>query len=326
MIDNNVKDKVIGITSFCDTNEKLKVLTDNISIIRERFPEYKIALHANYPLSSIVQRSVDMYIYEDLNHTEEDKWIYYWNIITDDDIQYFDKKFYYSIQDTGFSVFQQIKSITKHLIDYKWVMLINYDTSVEEIKIEDYSEEHDLTVHYFPDHKAYSLIIMFYSPQTFYNRIATQFTYENWVLSRRKDQLNEERFFDMVNSSGINTLALDYKVSEKISGEPDYLKPNAPENEYFTNYLVCNQDGILEFYLWGLKKDIKNIEVFDELGNSYDLENQNENGAFMCSHEPMVMPGSRFYFLEINENKIIYQTNGKAIILYVKRGYRTEPI
>ena len=68
-------------------------------------------------------------------------------------------------------------------------MLINYDTSVEEIKPEDYKEDHDLTLHYFPGHKGYSLIMMYYQPLVFYNKVARNFTFENWNKPERTNQL-----------------------------------------------------------------------------------------------------------------------------------------
>ena len=243
MLEDNVRDRIIAITSYCDTDEKCQVLTNNIELLRQRFPNLKIALHANYPLSEEIQKSVDFYFYQDLNFTSDNKWIYYWNQITNSKTgrPYFNKRFYYSILDTGFSVFQQIKSLTKFLIDYRWILLINYDVSVEEININDYSTDYDLTVHLFPEGNAYSLIIMFYTPQPFYNKVAKYFTYENWMRPERVDQLNEQRFYDIVHESDINVYEHNYKISDKISGMPDYVypdcstgnKPNAPLNKFF---------------------------------------------------------------------------------------------
>jgi hypothetical protein len=322
MIEEVIKDRVFGIISYCDTIEKVNVLVNNIDIIRKRFPGYKIALQANYPLSEDIQRSVDNYYYQDLNFIHDDKWIYYWNIIMNPEAThpYFNKKFFYSIQDVGFSVFQQINTITKHLIEYKWMMLINYDTSVEEIRIEDYSTEYDLTVHLFPDGKGASLIIMFCNPQIFYEKVTKNFTYENWVKPERKDQLNEERFFDMINESNISCFGHKYKISDKISGEPDYLKPNAPVNEFFTSYLLYNPNNILEIYLWGLSVEIKNmmIKIHDRL---FILDNRNKLGAFEHNLEiPFEIP----HFTEIQIKMI--DNIEVDIELKIKKGYITRPL
>lgn len=318
MIDEQIKDKIFGITSYCNTKEKLDVLIDNIQLIRKKFPEFKIAHQSNYPLSEDVQRMTDMYFYEDLNHIDSNKWIYYWNIIMNPDLThpYFNKKFYYSILDTGFSVFQQIKKLTKYLIEYKQVILINYDTIVEDIKIEDYDMEYDLITHFFPGQKAYSLIIMAFNPQIFYEKVAKKFTYENWVKPERKDQLNEERFFDMVHESGIKIFGHNYKVYDKILNEPDYLNPNAPQNPFFTNYLLYHHENILEIYLWGLSVNMKDVILRID-GSLHYLMNQNKMGAF----EGMIDLGN---FNPIETISLHY--NEIDIPLKIKDGYSTRSI
>ena len=97
MIKGHERNKVVAITSYCDTDVKLNVLIVNISLLRSYFPDHKIALHANYPLEPSVQKLVDIYFYEDLNHVDEDKRIYYWDGITDGKENgkiYFDRNFY----------------------------------------------------------------------------------------------------------------------------------------------------------------------------------------------------------------------------------------
>lgn len=331
MLEDIVKDRAFAITSYCDTSEKLNVLNQNIKIIRDKFPNFKIALQANYPLSEDVQKSVDMYFYQDLNFTGNDKWIYYWNVIMDTktDKPYFNKKFYYSILDTGFSVFQQIKALTKYLIDYQWVMLVNYDASIEEIRIEDYKSNYDLTLHLFPEGYAYSLIIMFFNPQVFFDKVAKYFTYENWMKSSRIDQLNEQRFYDMVNESDINHFDHAYKITDKISNMPDYLyfdgtsgnKPNAPINDFFKCYLLYQSDGKLEIYLWDLSENISTItfNTDQEWGVSHVIVNENSMGAF---EHVMSYEGNQINTITISEINNIYVN----IELRIKKGYSTRPI
>jgi hypothetical protein len=321
MIDDTIKDKIIAITSYCDTATKLNVLIENINIIRSRFPGLKIALHANYPLSDEIQKMVDKYFYEDLNYTDDNKWIWYWNIMMNPEgtFSYFNKKFFYSIQDSGYSVFQQIRALTKYLIDYKWILLINYDTCVEEIRIEDYSSDYDLIVHHFPDQNAYSLIMMSFNPRIFFDKVAKNFTFENWHDPKRNDQLNEVRFYNMVLESNINHFVHHYLVYDKIKNEPDYHQgSNAPVNDFFQKYLLYFVNNILEIYIWDILIEIKTITMrIDD--NIFVLVNQNEKGVF----EHMLD-----YEYEKIDNIEIQKINGTnvSIELKLKKGYIVRPL
>jgi hypothetical protein len=318
MIEDIIKDRVFGIISYCDTIEKVKVLIENIYIIRNRFPDYKIAVQANYPLSEDVQKLCDMYYYQDLNFVHTNKWIYYWNIMINDDLQqpYFNRKFFYSIQDIGYSVFQQIKAITHHLIDYKWMMLINYDTSVEEIRIEDYNTDYELTLHMFPDRNGNSLIIMFYNPRAFYDKIANRFTLEKW--SDAGELLNEERFYNMIKESDIRRFELNYKISDKISGEPDYLRPNAPDNKFFKSYLLYFYQNVLEIYIWNLSVKINQIMIKVN-GRIFFVENKNLMGGFENTLKYNTESITEVTILKINNVDV-------NIPLRIKPGYITRPI
>ena len=81
MIDEK-KDLIVGIVTYCDTEEKLDVLIKNIKSIRSSYPELKIAIQANYPLPVNVQQMVDVYVYENLNFLPDNKNINYWSIHT----------------------------------------------------------------------------------------------------------------------------------------------------------------------------------------------------------------------------------------------------
>lgn len=328
MLEDTKKERVIAITSYCNTEEKLNVLIVNISLIRSHFPNYKIALHANYPLGPDIQKLVDMYFYEDLNYIPENKWIQFWNTIGDKNGSFFNKKFYYTIPDTGFSVFQQIKALTRYLIDYKWVMLINYDTSVEEINADNYTEEYDLTLHYHYNKNNYSLIMMFFNPRVFYEKVASNFTIKSWGHVKRNNQMNEERFFHMVNESGITLFAHDNDpktgrptVSDKVGCGLDYLKPNAPLNPYFTNYLLYHHKDILEVYFWGLQIPIEHMDMMDEHGKLYTFNNKNYKGAFECVITTTEEKFETIDILKINDIRL-----KEYIPLKIKKGYKVLPI
>jgi len=322
--DTIIKDKVVAITSYCDNQTKLNVLIENIKLIRLKFPNLRIALHANYPLSEEVQKMVDHYFYEDLNYTDDDKWIWYWNIIMDSkqSFTYFNKKFLYTFLDSGFSVFQQIKALTKYLIDYKWVMLINYDTCVEEIRIEDnFMEKYDLTVHHFPDQKAYSLIMMSFRPQIFFDKVVKKFTFENWHDPKRKDQLNEGRLHDIINESDIKHFVHHYLVYDKIKNEPDYHQgPNVQSNDYFQKYLLYFINNILEIYIWDFLKEIKNITLEVD-NNVLVVKNQNQHSdvAFQNILEYKSEKITDIKIIKINDIDV-------DIPLKLKKGYYTTNI
>jgi hypothetical protein len=161
---------------------------------------------------------------------------------------------------------------------------------------------------------------MFFNPQVFYDKVAKKFTFENWTKSERKDQLNEERFFDMINESDINYFGYNYKISDKISGEPDYLKPNAPKNDFFTTYLIYeNQiEKKFEIYLWGLLHDIYDVS-FQMNGITHRVINQNNKGAFEYSFSYEGEQINTITISSINDVTV-------NIELKTKKGYCTRPI
>jgi hypothetical protein len=201
-------------------------------------------------------------------------------------------------------------------------MLINYDTQVDKIRKEDYNLDYDLIAHYFPGRVAYSLIMLDYDPKKF-KKVTDAFSFDNWWDRKRNEQLNEERFYDMVQESGISVFAHDYKVPDLIGNEPDYLRKNAPLNSFFTNYLLYPHDNIIEFYLWGLTKPITHIEVITNLGDRYLLTNKNDNPAEAFNSITNIK-GESFgmvSLVRVNDYKL-----DSPIPLKVKKGYRTEPI
>ena len=127
MLEDPIKNNIIAILTYCNTEEKINVLIENIKIIRENYSEFKIAVHANYPLPEYIQKMVDVYFYEDLNVISP-KYSRVWRILP-----YFDRKFiYHFYEEYGYSVLQMIKSLSKYLMEYKKILLINYDLVIEK--------------------------------------------------------------------------------------------------------------------------------------------------------------------------------------------------
>jgi hypothetical protein len=273
-------------------------------------------------LAQDVIDSVDYYYDNDLNFTGQDKWIYYWDIITNPHSgnRFFpNKKFYYYINDTGLSVFQQMNELTKNLLEYEQVILVNYDTSLEELKLEDYVNDSELILHQFPGQKAYSMIILAYKPKEFFEKVCGRLTYENWIKPERNNQLNEERFYDIIQESGITHRSLSYKLSDKISNEPDYRRPNAPKNEYFDTYLLYHNDAInLEIYLWTLSTIIRNITI--EVNDvKFVIFNQNIVGQFE-GVLPYILPIEKIKIVQVDDMDI------EPVELHIKKGYKVETI
>jgi len=323
MLEDAKKDRVIAITSFCNTEEKLNVLIVNISLLRSKFPEYKIALHANYPLSESIQKLVDIYIYEDLNYIDENNVIFIWK-----KYPHFNRKFACKVPDAGFSVFQQIKSITKHLIEYNRILLINYDTSVEEITPNDYMGNYDLILHKYGDEfPSYTLILMFFNPKTFFDKVATQFTLDWW--SQYRHMFAEQKFYDAVQVSNINYYVHNHKVSDKIRAIKGlvFSPLNTPQNEFFNYFFLSYQrdkfmnenNTYLELYLWGLKNKVHCVLGIDNEGNSYDLRNQITDEVFECVAPLQVKQLTSLQIKKINETQVDFT-------IEIKEGYYTIPL
>lgn len=267
MLEDSNKDKIIAIITYCDTKRKIDVLIDNINLIREKYSNFKIAIQANYPLPEYVQRMVDLYFYQDLNYRYE-KFANAWRILP-----HFDRKFIYHFYDSyEYSVFQMINAVAKHLIEYKRVLLMNYDLILEREHIEHTDLENDLITYEWGS-TGFSLILMNFNPLIFYNQITKFFTIEKHM--ELKEQIAEEIFCHYVKNSDINYELMPMGTADSIKNMPYY----AFENEYFNENLVCFNNNILEIYLWHLKTDIRKIKVkIDD--DEYLLFNQNRNGGF----------------------------------------------
>jgi hypothetical protein len=176
MIENTIKDNIIAIISYCDTVEKINVLIDNINLIKNKYSNFEIAIHANYPLPENIQKMVNHYFYEDLNVIYSGKMLL-WN-----KLPYFNKKFIYSVDDYGFSVFQQIKNLSKYLIEYKKVLLMNYDAELEDKYIDNHMNlQHDLIVYDWRENAGFNMILMSFVPLEFSNKVSKFFNYDLYV-------------------------------------------------------------------------------------------------------------------------------------------------
>lgn len=293
MLEDNNKDKVIAIISYCNTDRKLDILINNIVKIRNNYPDIKIALHANYPLSESVQKMVDYYFYSDLN-VYYDKYCNVWRILP-----YFNKKFiYHFYTDFSYSVFQQIKYIINRLIDYKRILLMNYDTVLEKEHVEQMNSNIDLILYsWTKGGDDASLLIINFNPKEF-SKISNTFSFEKHI--ELKHLTAEQTLYWYIKNSNINYIKFDESVSDTISNMPYY----AFKNDYFNENLLSFNNNKLEIYLWHLLKTIDNITIkIDE--NIFTLINQNKKGAFEYILD---------YDKEISDIKIISINNTEVII------------
>lgn len=279
-----MKDNIIAIITYCDTQEKKDVLVRNIGLIKNKYSDFDIAIHANYPLPEYIQQMSDIYIYEDLN-VIVDKFFSVWRVLP-----FFNKKFIYNVsKDYGYSVFLQIKNLAKYLIEYKKILLINYDLVIEDIYIENHFIQKDLII--YGEEPACYLLVMSFIPSKLKN-IFELFNLEEYITNTNTA---ENIFYDYMKKYNVDFIQINYSVKDTISNMP-YL---AFKNEFFVENLISFNNNKLEIYLWFLYQNINSVKLKinnDEL----EIENINNNGGF----ESMI-----YYYEEILDIKIISINN-----------------
>lgn len=268
-----MKNDIIAIICYCDTEEKLKVLVDNIILIREKYSMFKIAIQSNNPLPEYVQKMVDHYFYEDLNVFPENEYVLHWSYNG-----YFNKKFNYSYQDNGLCVFLQIAKVSKYLVEYDKVLLMNYDLNLEQIHIDNHiNSKNDLLLYDW--YNSVTLILMSFSPLIFLQKVYKFLNYESYISV--KNITAEYRFLHFVKQSNIDYIISNVHFSDKINF--DSIKDDC-DNIFFTKNFICFNNNILEIYLWSFLVDkIDTIKINID-GNEYVLNNSNSNNNFVFEH------------------------------------------
>lgn len=290
MIEDDEKNNVIAILTYCDTENKAKVLVDNIKFIRNNYSDFKIVIHANYPLSEKIQKLVDIYIYEDLNFISN-KSIVVWTSLT-----LFDKTFYTTLyEEYGYSVFQMIKSLAQRLIKYKKVLLINYDLVIENVYINNHKNLNNDLIIYGREEGCY-LTVMSFNPFIFTNKISCQINYQSYM--NLGNIISENIFYHYIKNSNINFVKIDYYVKDKISS----ISYSANENSFFTENFISINNNNLEIYLWGIIIPIKDIKIEID-NNEYLLENKNNRNGFenILFYDNKI---SNIKIIEINSNNV----------------------
>ena len=110
-----------AITTYCDTEKKIKVLNKTIDNLKQY--NMDIIIHAHYPLSSDIQSKVNSYFYSSNNPVLKNRWSY-WNHYVDN--YNFEVKMY----DYSYTVFKAWEEIIRMLYHYDKIHIINYDSNI----------------------------------------------------------------------------------------------------------------------------------------------------------------------------------------------------
>lgn len=125
---------IIFFTTYCDTQEKLDILKENIKYVKYNYPDYQIGIHAHYPIGTKIQNLVDHYIFDRANTYSSTMRILVW------------KKLYNVFQltndypDYGYAAFHQSKMIASYvqsLNEIKDVIVLNYDVNTRKSSFTD---------------------------------------------------------------------------------------------------------------------------------------------------------------------------------------------
>lgn len=128
----NIKEHIILIISYCDTQEKLDIITDLINYYKSNHSDIDIMIYAHYPLPFDIQKMVKFYIYDSTNPVlkENYKYIIVWNDVTE-----FLKYPSHAVQiipDTGWAILSMWDKSLKYLKihKYKYAHIVNYDINM----------------------------------------------------------------------------------------------------------------------------------------------------------------------------------------------------
>lgn len=118
-----------AITSYCNSNEKIKILNNTIDNLK--LFNIDIILHTHIPLDSEIQKKVNLYYYSSDNPILP-RYNLFWYDVYNFRLEY--KKY-----DVAFAVMKQWKEIINIAKDYDVIHFINYDINISQ-------EIYDLTI------------------------------------------------------------------------------------------------------------------------------------------------------------------------------------
>lgn len=252
---------VFLLTSYCNTEEKLNVLSDTIDTIRENF-DLEILLHSNrVPLDKKIISSVDYFLYDKRYLIDTGKTIVYWrNFNIPGDIVITMNVNHHG--DIGFAVKESIHSSLNYLnsLGFEKAIILNYDTVIEDKGIK--------LMHEFFKNKITGLLFNRQACQEELNSLmlmldikkCSEFfgisldeynvhkTYENFLYSRFSDR--EDVY--IMGDWGIEHTSGSLKADPSESG---FLV-----TEFFSIFFYC-EDGLLSFVVYDIAKPYFEAQV-----------------------------------------------------------------
>lgn len=121
------------VVSYCDTDEKVKILNNTIDNIKKY--NIDIMVHAHYPLSDEIQKKVNYYYYSSENPILYDRYNVFWHFAND-------YKMEIKVYDYYYTVLKSWSNSIKILKDYDKLHIINYDSNVYD-ELFDLSKKYD---------------------------------------------------------------------------------------------------------------------------------------------------------------------------------------
>ncbi len=242
------------LTSYCNTEEKLNVLSDTINIIRKNF-DLEILLHSNrVPLDKKIISSVDYFLYDKRYLIDTGKTLVCWRTfpLPETRVLTLNVNHY---GDIGFAVKESIHSSLNYLnsLGFERVIILNYDTVIENkgIKLMNEFFENKITGLLFKREDSpeelnpLMLMLDIRKCSDFFSLSLDEYnvykTYENFLHSRFS---NREDVYVM-EDWGIQ------HTSGSLKSDPS--ETGILVTEFFSVFFYC-EDGLLSFLVYDISK------------------------------------------------------------------------
>lgn len=237
------------ITTYCDTNEKIKLLNKTIEILKNY--NIDICIHAHYPLPKYIQNLVNYYIFDksNINIPLSKRKFIYWNDNTNIKIRRCVHK-----QDHSFSVLSQWKQSFNFFkkIGYNRFYFINYDVKIKKDLLDE-----------FKKYKNDCVCLIGHEHNLNAECVTSSFiSFSNKFIEFFED-INMDHYLDIMNKHK-GVLGIEYFLMLVFK---NYKNIKMIELKYFKNSLKSyfNSDDV--FYKYNFQKYILHIgDFYGKLG------------------------------------------------------------
>jgi uncharacterized protein YcfL len=230
-----------AITSYCNSNEKIKILNNTIDNLK--LFNIDIILHTHIPLDSEIQKKVNLYYYSSDNPILP-RYNLFWYDVYNFRLEY--KKY-----DVAFAVMKQWKEIINIAKDYDVIHFINYDINISQ-------EIYDLTIKNITTYNKSVFYENFVSPNLVQviNFSLLKNDFINFSLHLDKDEYlrypSSNNLLPSIEEYITSTINNDYRII-----------PLVEYDEYIKSLLQYEINEII------LDGNIKNINPYIKLENNY---------------------------------------------------------